>query len=537
MTKTETTVEVVTNGTDKKEEDEKKETEKVVETVQEPEKIVEENKPISVEDKKVETVATVTETVISEPKKEEKIVEECVTTTSVTVSASATEEKNHIETKTEVITESNTASLTTKESVMEVTDPELIKQLQQSGTIEHVVEEMKQMKIEEHITEVKKGNEFHQEEKIKSIDTVEVVEDIKKDVESIEQNPPPLPTIPPPSQVTMFAETAMSPDVESVSAPSTVATTLPEEKIEIDNNKDTIVSELKPETVAEISCEKILDHVQETIKSEPTNEIVEEKSVDHEPATVKEEQNDVLSSEVLENVENSCEASVVEISKIDSEISTEIVDNEKEAVEEINTIPPMPELPVESDINNTSTKSDSDDPKPEQIAETIALIEKVTEDVLSSDEVNSLNDSLPPPPPVEEENKDISIDISSPLPQNSLDSLPSPSSKSECSLPLPPSDSINIINDVAAAQIDNITNTNNVSNENINSEIIELPPPIDINDDVSKPIPVESIPKEEIIEKLNGDIHNEQHVLTNGEGKQMNLGQQQIVSDKVNKMS
>lgn len=120
---------------------------------------------------------------------------------------------------------------------------------------------------------------------------------------------------------------------------------------------------------------------------------------------------------------------------VQAELKPEIIETE-ELPKEVEEIAPIEAQPLEES---------SEDPKPEQIAETIALIEKAAEET----QIN-LDESLPPPPLEQiqsavisdtEEQKDesiISVDVSSPLAQNSLESLPSPPLSSSQSENLPP---------------------------------------------------------------------------------------------------
>lgn len=172
-------------------------------------------------------------------------------------------------------------------------------------------------------------------------------------------NPPPLPDCPPPSQVSVFAETAMSPAVE------VEATTLPAP--ELPQSIPIIETTVIPSESISVSVGAKIESID-----------------DEQPIAVAQDTEDKV---------------VVEESNV----------NETESSVETN----------ETQIEQVPIESNDLLPKPEEIAETIAIL----------DSVNDAEIKAP------EEITDISVDISSPLPQNSLESLPSPQSLSNVSPP------------------------------------------------------------------------------------------------------
>jgi hypothetical protein len=296
--------------------------------------------------------------------------------------------------------------------------------------------------------------------------------------------PPPLPTIPPPSQVTVFAETAMA-----SSTPEIVETSIPvpcdfivvdepaasvenvesqTESIIVQSNDEPIVVEpetalLPPPSVEEpVAQIKTESNVESTpvppapIEETPVVEQkVDENPIELIPDTVAEVPCETVLTHIQESqspqIEDDNKSNEISISSEGDVVNEEaILEQQAKKANTENTVTESTTEVAEKPV----VENESDEPKPEQIAATIALIEKVTEGVCTDDLNNSSgDDTLPPPPPPaqnpnDEETKDNSVDISSPLPQNSLDSLPSPSlSQSDVSLPPPPTD-----NDIAAAQ-------------------------------------------------------------------------------------
>lgn len=197
-------------------------------------------------------------------------------------------------------------------------------------------------------------------------------------------NPPPLPECPPPSQVSVFAETAMS---ETTAVENDVAVTL---------------STVDP----------------------PSHPIIEPIDIPSDSAAITASANIELIANVDEPIVDAPTVNVIETE------SSIIVDD----------------TPIVETLNNSL-------PKPEEIAETIAIL----------DSVNDAEIKAP-----EEIAADISVDISSPLPQNSLESLPSPQSLSNVS---PPS------------EIDENTTTE-LANED-GSLVLPPPPPPAVDDEIT----------------------------------------------------
>lgn len=302
-------------------------------------------------------------------------------------------------------------------------------------------------KIDEPKIEVKEDEEI--KELLKEETTVEIAD-------STVNPPPPLPSNPPPSQVSVFAESAMS------------------------NSND---SPLAPETVLVDSKLEVLSEI---------------------PAAV---------SEIIEKAEEEVKkASVVE-ETFEIKIEPEIIETE---------VLPKEDAPIEAQPLEES----SEDPKPEQIAETIALIEKAAEET-----IKNLDETLPPPPEQipqsvisDTEEQNISVDVSSPIAQNSLESLPSPplsSSQSENLPPPPPATNEETTTTTAAASSSLPSpplSDSSLPAEKSDEIISELPAPTIVDEIKSEIIP-------EIAEILP-------HV--NGNGIKEEDGVQQQQKDKVN---
>lgn len=175
----------------------------------------------------------------------------------------------------------------------------------------------------------------------------------------------------------------------------------------------------------------------------------------------------IITAAVEETIEKLIEQIVVE-----AEPTTEITETEnlpKELIEEAEEIVAAAIIIEE-------------EPKPEQIAETIALIEKAAEETQTN-----LDESLPPPPISDTaEELNLSVDVSSPIAQNSLESLPSPtlsSSQSENLPPPPPA-------------------TTNEEIETTTTAAASTLPSPPLTDSVSSSLPAEKASAEEIISEL-----------------------------------
>lgn len=298
--------------------------------------------------------------------------------------------------------------------------------------------------------------------------------------------PPPLPECPPPSQITVFAETAMSVD-------DTALLPAPEHP-----KSNPIIDTIVPSDSALVGNTKI--ELNSAVDLAEPQIIVETK--------------------------------------------------ETLPVVEVLTVPIVTVIAPKSDeIENFELIA-----KPEEIAETIAILDSVNEsDAKCVDEsvVTAAQSS------VELIKDDVSADISSPLPQNSLESLPSPQSLSsivtppseveenttteiandlENSLPPPPVDVI--INDqsliATEVPLENTVTEKTLSLEPTNGTV-DLPPP--------PPIEAETI--NDTIEPLangNGELktngNSENHgadVLTTNGGSHLNGSKAEVadISDKV----
>lgn len=231
-------------------------------------------------------------------------------------------------------------------------------------------------------------------------------------------NPPPLPECPPPSQVSVFAETAMS---SAVAIESAEVATLPAPEL--------------PQSIPII----------ETI-------VIPSDSTSISASAKIELANDGQPNVATENVDDK-DVVVEETSNVTETESSIVVD----PIETQNDQEPPKTMyrPTIEDIENFLTNldrvNDAENRAPDEIAETIAIL----------DSVNDANEIKAP-----EEIADISVDISSPLPQNSLESLPSPQSLSNVS---PPS------------EIEENTTTE-LANEDA-SLVLPPPPPPAVEDD------------------------------------------------------
>lgn len=346
-----------------------------------------------------------------------------------------------------------------------------------------VVEETKPIEIvdDEKVDETKEETAEKIDEPKIEVKEDEEIKEILKEETPVEitdctvNPPPPLPSNPPPSQVSVFAESAMSNSNDSPLAPETVLV----------DNKLEVLSEI-PAAVSEEEIKEDVVQVPEIIA--PIAAPVVEETIE----------------KVIEPV-------------VEAEIKPEIIETEVLPKEE--EVAPIEAQPLEES---------SEDPKPEQIAETIALIEKASEET-----VNNLDETLPPPPPEQisqsvvsdTEEQNITVDVSSPLPQNSLESLPSPplsSSQSENLPPPPPATNEETTTTTAAASSSLPSpplSDSSLPAEKSDEIISELPAPTTIVDEI----------KSEIIPEIAEILP---HV--NGNGIKEEDGVQQQQKDKVN---
>lgn len=231
---------------------------------------------------------------------------------------------------------------------------------------------------------------------------------------------PPLPDSPPPSQITVFAASAMSVDLNQVENPQTIPVIETETKIQS-------VSALVGDTKIELALPE----------SVPADDAAAAAVVD----------DDVV---------------VVDESHVDEPATVEVNDEQLATSNETNESQSETETHIQTDNNESHVESQIEPelPKPDaEIAETIAILDRVNlneSDAKPTVEsvINETNNTEP-----------LSADISSPLPQNSLDTLPSPQSLS--SNVTPP----NEIDESATVEL---------STEDASS----LPPPPPIDDDI-----------------------------------------------------
>ncbi|XP_031617541.1 A-kinase anchor protein 200 isoform X2 [Contarinia nasturtii] len=240
------------------------------------------------------------------------------------------------------------------------------------------------------------------------------------------QSAPPLPDSPPPSQITVFAESAMSVDLNQVeNVPQTVLSVV-----------ETIV-----EPIAQIDSELVGDD--KKIKLATSSELVAPSN----DVKVSDNNNDVA-----------VESQTIEVTEAKNEI---IGEAPIETIEVYDEKLPTSNVPCESPQCETEIKVDNEcEPElpksDDEIAETIEILDRV-----------NLNESdvIPIENVVTETNiEPISADISSPLQQYSLDTLPSPQSLSSSNLTPP-----NEIDESATVELGN-------------EDVTSLPPPPPIDD-------------------------------------------------------
>lgn len=234
------------------------------------------------------------------------------------------------------------------------------------------------------------------------------------------QSAPPLPDSPPPSQITAFAESAMS----------------------LDSNQVESVPQTVPSVIETIVVEPIAQSDSDTKLELDTNstELVTPSDVN-----VNDSDNDVV---IVESQTVESQNEIV----VEPPIVTVEVDDEQLATSNKPCEPPQSECDAKNVIENEPELPKPDD----EIAETIEILDRVN--------LNE-SDAKPIENVVNETNiEPISADISSPLQQNSLDTLPSPQSLSSSNLTPP-----NEIDESATVELGN--------------EDASLPPPPPIDDD------------------------------------------------------
>lgn len=294
---------------------------------------------------------------------------------------------------------------------------------------------------------------------------------------------PPLPDSPPPSQITVFAETAMS-SVDSIEVvkPQIIPV------IETDANAQSEQTVLVGDTKADLNVASdvpIVDEIAKTV--EPVAEVEDAQlATSNEPEPQIQIEPETKTETEIETVTET--ETKIETETIVVETQTKIDESESEIV--------------------TETETEIVLPKPEEeIAETIAILDRV-----------NLNESQSAEHVVTETNTEpLSTDISSPLPQNSLETLPSPQSLSS--------------NITPPNEIDEST-TVDLANEDTSS--LPPPPPIDDialdkssaeqsgsdatvdvtqngNDDLLPPPPAQDLIESEVINELKTNGVNADH--------------------------
>lgn len=282
------------------------------------------------------------------------------------------------------------------------------------------------------------------------------------------QSAPPLPDSPPPSQITVFAETAMS-ECDSIEVVK------PQILPVIDTDANT-----QSESVLVGDTKVELNVAPETVY------VVDEEIKAVEPIAVVEE---VTSNEQESQISIEPETE----NKIESEPIVEIQTNIESETEVVAQIENETEIEL---------------PKPEEeIAETIAILDRV-----------NLNESQPAENVVTETNTEpLSADISSPLPQNSLETLPSPQSLSSNITPpneIDESTTVDLANEDTSSlppppPIDDIALDK--STEQSGSEAT-----VDVtqngNDDLLPPPPTQDLIESEVVDELKTNGVNADHV-------------------------
>jgi hypothetical protein len=259
------------------------------------------------------------------------------------------------------------------------------------------------------------GNVFEKNEvKTETEPISEIKSVVSEQIENIgDSTPPPLPTIPPPSQVMVFAESTMSPqETETVPATTTpISTSEPTPQIEIEKQ------------ISEQIVAAVVDQVPvESPKVEATPEVpIEEVQI---PIVVAE----LFSTVVEDGVPEVVAAPVPE------ETKEEIRETATEVVEQI----------LEQAVDKVEEVVEKN--QPEEVAP--AVVEEVkAEEIIEKTPVVAEELPLPPPPadPVADETPcttEISAEVAAiPLPEQTSEdssSLPPTQSQSDVSLPSPP---------------------------------------------------------------------------------------------------
>lgn len=250
--------------------------------------------------------------------------------------------------------------------------------------------------------------------------------------------PPPLPSLPPPSQVLAFVESAMSAVLPLSDIPTISADDVNTQVVsDILNNAESLIDEKSAEIVEVVeqkvaavveSVKKVFDDivVPEIELPAAIEEVKDSFEIDVAP--VAQEIEKVL-EEAVDRVESQISENFAEVSAAPSIIGQLIKDATDEIVAQAESLEEM----VSDKIGQIADKIES-------------LLPEESNDVLPPPSAIELDTEVLPPPAEEE----LSVDISSPLPQNSLESLPSPPAlesqfdETSASLPAPPPAEIQI---------------------------------------------------------------------------------------------
>lgn len=283
-------------------------------------------------------------------------------------------------------------------------------------------------------------------------------------------SPPPLPENPPPSQASVFAEKALSIDDDALlPAPAhpqpcpIISTTVQSDSVSIGNTKLELIS----------AAQSVVDEVLADAKND-----VEEKAAQVVEAAASEVVEAVVEPPVVEPavVEPPvAEPAVVEPAVVEP-IAVEVEAVVEPPVVEAAVVEPVAEVPA-PEADNKVVAEPENEPIPEPVA-------AVNDDAPIATEELPLPEEIPVPvseatieePLTEPIKDDVSNDISSPLQQNSLESLPSPQSLSS-ETEQQDSELTPIVDDIALpppAPVDDIAANDNAQEQKIVDVVAEV---------------------------------------------------------------
>ncbi|XP_053663069.1 A-kinase anchor protein 200-like [Anopheles marshallii] len=327
--------------------------------------------------------------------------------------------------------------------------------------------------------------------------TENVVSESEKIVDGGDSTPPPpLPSIPPPSQVMVFVEASLSQVTSDVPSsdenPSTVVS-VPTDEGQSNETQSPSVFVAPVEGSAEVVAQSVESHGKtvagDVSPLETSSSTVEAKEV--EPAIVAsaaEQMQAALPSEMVPEAQPTAEVEESVVSAKVAEVSAAVAPESEQPLvtEEIKetvskAVGEILEQAVDKIESGEVPFSTAAAEPAEQVIENEPSVPLATElaaaplpEAEAADEISNNIDDLPPPPPPpavddeetvpdslpsplptiaaavpmeldagelkQQDTSVLSVDISSPLPQNSLESLPSPPtlSQSDVSLPPPP---------------------------------------------------------------------------------------------------